>query len=172
MTLQTRMQAFEASRVALLAEMEAMEPEALLATPRAGKWSMLQIIEHLVVAERAVLNGLPDPSSLVEKKRRLKHRVRYHIVMFVLRSGIPVRVPSPAMIPRGVHSLVELRQLWDENQAWLRLCVDRLGPAGVRKALLRHPIAGPLSVENAVRMGQIHLNRHRRQILVLQRLLA
>ena len=171
MTLERRLQIFNDTRGALLDDMEYLDPGALVAKPLAGKWSMLQIIEHLVLAERVVFRDLPDPSRLEGKERGLRHRVRYCLVMFILRSGIRVRVPSPAMVPRGDRSVAELRRLWDENQGWLRSCIDGLGPDGVRRAIFEHPVAGPLSVAQAVQMGQVHLDGHVRQIRALQRLL-
>jgi hypothetical protein len=159
-------------RRALLDELEALDPAVLEARPRAGKWSMLEIVEHLVLAERAVFKGLPDTSRLVDGKRGPENHVRYLLVLFILRSGIPVRVPSPAMVPRGDRSLAELRRLWDENQDWLRSCIARLGPEGVRRAVFEHPVAGPLTVEQAVRMLRVHVGGHVRQIRALQRLLA
>ena len=172
MTMERRLQAFNATRRALLDEMEHIDPSALMAKPLPGKWSMLEIIEHLVLAERAVFMGLPDPRRLVEARRGLGHRVRYLLVMFVLKSGIRVRVPSAAMVPRGGRNLAELRRLWDENQDWLRSCIDRIGPDVVRKAVCEHPVAGPLTVEQAVLMGQVHVDGHIRQIRALQRLLV
>ena len=171
MRLDKRLQAFDEKRRALLDEMGALDPATLVARPLAGKWSMLEIIEHLVLAERAVLQGLPELSRLREQERRLKHRFSYAIVMVVLRCGIPVRVPSPAMIPQGDRSLGELRRLWDESQEWLRAYIDRLDRRGFRRAVFAHPVAGPLSVEQALHMGQVHLDTHVRQIRRLQRLL-
>jgi hypothetical protein len=172
MRLDSRLHAFNAMRGALLDEMEALDAAVLVAKPFAGKWSILEIIEHLVLAERAVFKGLPDPSRLVERERGVGHRVRYQLVMFILNSGIRVRVPSPTMVPQGNRSLAELRRLWDENQAWLRSCIDHLGPKGIRGAVLEHPVAGPLTVDMAVRMGQVHVAGHVRQIRARQRLLA
>jgi hypothetical protein len=60
MKLDKRLQTFNEKRGALLDEMGAVDPAKLVAKPLAGKWSMLEIIEHLVLAERAVLQGLPD----------------------------------------------------------------------------------------------------------------
>ena len=59
----------------------------------------------------------------------------------------------------------------DENQAWMRAYVAGLGPEGFRRAVFEHPVAGPLTVEQAVRMDQVHLETHVRQIRRLQRLL-
>jgi hypothetical protein len=172
MTLEKRIQAFDDTRRGLLDEMEALDPALLVAKPVAGKWSMIEIIEHLVLAERAVFKGLPDPSRLVENRRDLGHRGRYLLVMFILTSSIRVRVPSPAMVPQGDRGLAELRRLWDESQRWLRSCIAHLGPGAGGKAVFEHPIAGPLTVSQAVRMGQVHVEGHVRQIRRLRRLLA
>ena len=172
MTLENRLQAFDDTRRGLLDEMEALDPALLVAKPVAGKWSMIEIIEHLVLAERAVFKGLPDPSRLVENRRDLGHRGRYLLVMFILTSSIRVRVPSPAMVPQGDRGLAELRRLWDESQRWLRSCIAHLGPGAGGKAVFEHPIAGPLTVSQAVRMGQVHVEGHVRQIRRLRRLLA
>jgi hypothetical protein len=48
------LQAYDDMRGTLLDEMEALDPAALVAKPLAGKWSMLEIIDHLVLAERDV----------------------------------------------------------------------------------------------------------------------
>jgi hypothetical protein len=172
MRLEKRLQAFDERRNALLDEMEAVEPGKLVARPLPGKWSMLEIVEHLVLAERVVFQGLPEPSQLKIREPRLKDRVRYLIVMLVLRTGIPVGVVSPAMLPQGGRDLAELRRLWDENQAWLRAYVDSLGARGIHRPALKHPVAGPISVRQAAVMSRVHLDRHIRQIRTLQRLLA
>jgi len=172
MTLENRLQTFDDTRRRLLDEMAALDPALLVAKPIPGKWSMIEIIEHLVLAERAVFKGLPDPSRLVENRRDLGHRGRYLLVMFILTSSIRVRVPSPAMVPQGDRGLAELRRLWDESQRWLRSCIAHLGPGAGGKAVFEHPIAGPLTVSQAVRMGQVHVEGHVRQIRRLRRLLA
>jgi DinB superfamily len=169
--LGNRLQTFNQKRGALLNEMGTLDPDKLVAKPLAGKWSILEIIEHLAIAERAVLQGLPEPSRLNARERRLKHRFSYAIVMFVLKFGVPVQVPSPAMLPRGDRSLAELRRLWDENQEWLRAYIDSLDSKGFRRAVFEHPVAGPLTVEQAVHMDQVHFDTHVRQIRRLQRLL-
>ena len=164
MKIDKRLQEFNEKRTALLAEMEALEPATLVAKPLSGNWSILEIVEHLVLAERSVFQELAELSRLRDQERSLEHRIRYRIVLFVLRYGIPVQVPSPAMVPRGGRGLDELRRLWDESQGWVRAYLDRLGPEGARRAVLKHPVAGPLSLEQAVRMNQVHFNSHTRQI--------
>ncbi len=172
MTLDARLKRFDHTRQHLMAEMATLDAARLNATPISGKWSILQILEHLVVAERAVYLGLPNPADLVSRTRGVPHHLRYALVMGVLRLGVPVRMPSPTMAPRGGRDLGDLVRMWDENQHWLRAVAERLGAAVDHAAVLAHPIAGPLTVGQAVRMGQVHVNGHIRQIRQRLRLLA
>jgi hypothetical protein len=167
-----RLEAFDAARLALLDELESLGPAVLTARPRAGKWSILEIVEHLVLAERAVFKGMPDPSRLEAAERGPGSHARYLLVMFVLKAGIPVRAPSRRMLPQGGRSLAELRRMWDENRAWLLSVLDVLGPDGPGKAVFEHPVAGPLTVDQAARMVRVHFAGHVKQIRRLQRLLA
>ena len=60
MRLENRLQAFNEKRGALLDEMGALDPVKLVAKPLSGKWSMLEIIEHLVVAKGRSCRACPS----------------------------------------------------------------------------------------------------------------
>ena len=158
------LRALDDRRCALLDEVEALGPERVVARPLPGKWCVLEIVEHLVLAERDVLQQLPEPSQLVHRPRRLRDRVSYPIVIFVLKHGIPVPVPSPRMVPTGGASLAELRREWDRNQTWIRAYVDGLDREGFGRAVFAHPVAGPLTAAQAIHLGRVHVETHARQI--------
>jgi len=167
--IQNKLEQMDQRRRALLDRVEALEPGRLVAKPLPGKWSILEIVDHLVTAERDVLQNLPDPAQLVDRPRRLKHRIRYPIVLFVLKYNISVPVPTPRMLPRGITSLAELRRQWDESQDWLRRYVGGLDQEGLQRAVFRHPVSGPLTVTQVLRMGRVHVEHHEGQI---ERLIA
>ena len=170
-SLNQRLQMFDRKRMALLDEVEALEARLLVARPRPDTWSIREIVEHLVLAERDVLKNLPEASQLHARERTAMHHLLYGVVIFVLRFGIPVPVPAPAMLPSGNRPLGELRRMWDENHEWLRMYVADLDREGRRRAVFRHPIAGPLTAGDAVQMLDVHLHTHTRQIRRLERLL-
>lgn len=159
-------------RAAWLDGLQALPPDKLVARPSPDKWSILEIVEHLAVSEHVVFQGLPDPSLLVERPRRLKHRFFYLLVELFLRSPIPIRMPSRSLAPKGGRSLSEVRGLWDESQEWLLAYVRQLDAKGLRKAVFEHPAAGPLTVGQVISLNQIHIDRHVRQIESLRRLLG
>jgi len=159
-----------ATRVALLDRLRDATPAQLSTKPRSDAWSVLEILEHLVLAEQTVLMGWPAYSELVDKKRTAGNHIRYLIVMLVLKARIPVRVPSRRMVPTGTPTLNELEARWKSSEAWLHSYVEQLDASGLRKAVFRHPVAGPVTVAQAMRMNLVHVRIHRRQIDKLLRM--
>lgn len=157
-------QALDDKRCGLLDELDSWPLESLQARAQPGRWSALETVEHLILAERVILQGLPDPSLLVARPRGLKHRCIYGLVLFILKSGIPVKVPSRRMLPTGKASLGELRGQWDEHLSWLRAYVAGLDPAALLPAVFLHPVAGPITLAQALRLDHLHLDTHCRQI--------
>src|SRR3954447_24270632 len=60
-------QAFDDQRRALLDELAALPAESLAVKPGPDRWSILEIVEHLVLSERYVLCGMPAPAELVPR---------------------------------------------------------------------------------------------------------
>jgi hypothetical protein len=140
------LQAFDQRCFALLDWVEALSAERLVARPIPGKWSILEIVEHLVLAEREVLQNLPEPSEQVARRRVLKAHLAYPMVMIVLKCGIPVKAPSPRMLPKGNASLADLRCQGDESHRWFRSYVNALDRKSFGRGVFAHPVAGPMNV--------------------------
>ncbi len=170
--LQKELETQEGVYKALLDDLAEMDSDQLVQRPIPHKWSLLEIIEHLVLAEREVLDYLPDPSQLIEGERDLKAHLSYLMVMAVLGLKIPVKAPSQGMLPKGNTSLEELRRQLEEIQDWLRDYVNDQESNGLRKAVFRHPVAGAMTVGQTIHLRRVHLNTHLSQIKRLKRLLT
>lgn len=166
----TRLRSFRARRDVLLDELASLDEAALMARPAPGRWSIMEIVEHMVVAERDVFGAFDSNGPRRHRARTLRHRFAYVLVMAILRFGVPVRVPSAAMLPQGGRNLAELRAMWDENHAWMERYLAEYDEAASRSAVFRHPVAGPLTADQAMRMARVHLERHIGQIRRILRL--
>ncbi len=164
MQAQQRIQELDRRRRDLLGEAAALPEAALRAKPAAGGWSILEILEHLVLAERAILLDLPDPAALAARPRGLKARCLCALVLGILAWRIPVKVPSRRMLPGGGRSLAELHAEWDAHLGWIKAYAAGLDPAQAPPAVFLHPVAGPLTLDQALRLDLLHLESHRRQI--------
>lgn len=148
-------------RTELLDELAGLDPALLSAHPVPDKWSVLEIIEHLVLAENALLRRLEGPDR-PDARRTIRDRVAYQIVMLILRFDIPVKVPSKAMVPDGTRDFAGLRAEWDENHRALRERVAAL--EDLDRPIAVHPIAGPMAAAQSVAMLDVHVRRHIRQV--------
>jgi hypothetical protein len=157
-------QSLDDRRMALLQELDGLAPDALQARLRPGTWSVLEILEHVVVAERVILQGLPDQAELVERPRSLQHWINYPLVMLVLKLAIPVKVPSRRMLPMGQRTLADLKDEWDQHLRWLRAFEAGQTADACRKTFFVHPVAGPISLLQALKMDLLHVQIHSRQI--------
>lgn len=161
------LEAFERERRALLDGVAAAGKERLTARPAADAWRLLDVVEHLVVAEREVLQGLPPLEDLAARRRGLRDRLRHRIVLLVLRRGFTVPVPSATMRPGGELGLPELTAMWDENQAWLRNFLETVAREGDRGAVFSHPVSGPIGLPDTVNLMRTHLRSHLRDVRAL-----
>lgn len=157
----TRMDRVELKREALLSAAEALTEDELTRRPEPDAWSALEILEHLVLAEDGVVGDLSGDAATERRKgrRSLKDRVLYRVVMFILRFGIPVRVPSRSMVPRGESTLEELTERWRKNHRVLRSFLEDPRSSS-DECRFRHPISGPMTTDQALRMLEVHLDRH------------
>jgi hypothetical protein len=148
----------------LFARLGTFKPEQLHFKPGADKWSLLQIIEHLVLAELSVLSCRPDLPRPIATPKRLLCAFNYILVVGVLKLGLPVPVASPEMEPKGDLSISVLYHRWDSNRQILRRHMQK-PPSDLRKRLLFcHPIAGPLTLKQTLHVGRLHFHSHRSQI--------
>lgn len=162
--LESLIDSLESARNSLLDGIAGLDERSLASKPSPDKWSILEITEHLVVAERVILKNLPQFEDLVPRPVHLGNLVKYFVVMTVLRFSVPVKVPSRSMNPTGGSTLNGLRQEWDRHLEWLRAYVKEFDAEGDRLAVFVHPVVGPITMVQALRMNLLHVRTHARQI--------
>lgn len=159
----TALQDFNKKRNALVDELSGLPDEVLNARPIEKKWSIIEIVEHMVVAEREVMMGLPESDDVVPRIRSFRNKLAYPLVMLIL-GRVNVKVPSRTMIPKGKTDLAKLREMWDENQQWLESYIASCDEKALDNAVFVHPVAGPMNVGQASKMAIRHFETHEKQI--------
>lgn len=159
-------------RSAIVAEIGALSPNDQRWREHERAWSALDILEHLVLAEGFVLGDLSTAASRANPLPTPSERVKSVIVWMVLRFGIRARVPARAMRPTGRGVFNDLTARWDAKHEQLRAFASALDDAGLRRRVFRHPIAGPMHTEQALRLMFAHMGTHQRQLARLKQSLA
>jgi hypothetical protein len=143
----------------------AASAEALCRAPN-GKWSPLQILEHLALSYSATTKGLLriTQSGQIERgDRTLKHRAK---CVYVLGLG---RFPSGAEAPKHVVPLAglgddPLRRFNDALVAMDSTLVDVERRFGKSAWVLTHHVLGPLTAQQWRRFHEVHGRHHLKQV--------
>jgi len=128
------------------------------------KWSIVEVIEHLVMAEEDMLAQLTGAASAVSLDPQDRSAKNYHIVIKVMTRDIPVDVPDESMEPHGQFSLEELLERWDATRKKARAFIDAIDTGGAGDLVYRHPFAGPLDMAETLRFIDVHFDNHMRHI--------
>lgn len=158
------------ARVDLLAGVRPLDPVQLRFTPGPGRWSIAQVVEHLVLAEELTLRGLVSPRPVANRGLAVVASLRYAVVKGILGSGLArVRAPSRALHPEGVAGLDALERRWVEAGAGLEAFLRDLPPPRRGERLFRHPAAGWLSLHQMLDFLAFHVRHHHRQVRSIRR---
>ena len=148
----------------LLQHLNPLSDDVLYFKAQADKWSIVEVIEHLVMAEENMLAQLTDVTSAQTLDPQDRSAKNYHIVIKVMTKDIPVDVPDESMEPHGQISLAELLVRWDDIRKKTRAYISRIDSEKAGDLVYRHPFAGPLDMAETLRFIDVHFDNHMRHI--------
>lgn len=166
--LSSRLATLDETREAFLAPIRAASDLQRSFRPAPGAWSMLDVTEHLVLAEEKSLLGMlkgPPPGTTITPLAR----VRMAMVLLVMQTDLRVKVPVARVLPTGSVALGELEARWGDARRGLERFLEPITEAEARSARFRHPIGGWVSVGTGVTFYAAHIRHHARQVRRLHR---
>jgi uncharacterized damage-inducible protein DinB len=148
----------------LLQQLNSLTDDVLYFKTGEDKWSIVEVIEHLVAAEENMLEHLTGATSATTLDPQDRSAKNYHIVIKVMTKDIPVDVPDESLEPHGQFSLEELLGRWDDTRKKTRTYIDGINSEKVEDLVYRHPFAGPLNMAETLRFIDVHFDNHMRHI--------
>jgi uncharacterized damage-inducible protein DinB len=143
--------------------------QSLQAKPAPTQWSMLEVLEHLVGAEEAVLQYLKHKQYTPLRSRGyLPGILRSLMLSLALRS--PLKFKAPPVLQNLTTNKTApkiLLQRWDSLRAEFKTYLEKVPSSVTYKPLFRHPRAGVLTLPQTIVFMAEHLRHHRRQVLNL-----
>ncbi|MBF9254984.1 DinB family protein [Pontibacter sp. 172403-2] len=161
----------EQSRNLLLDELEGLGDNLLNTYPAAGKWSINQIIAHLVLAEKQTVNYVEHKIARQAElhSATLSNSIKSFLLTLALKSGRKYKAPESVATVPAISSLPVLRSEWDQVRFKLEDVLSELPQDLSNKCLFRHPHIGPLTMQQTLTFLQDHFNHHLRQVHHIKR---
>lgn len=164
-SLQKQFDALEKQRLQLLREVSDCPIELLNKNPQADKWSINQIIQHLILAEELSQKSIKAKllTGNFETAGMMTH-VRTLLLKVFLRSSVKFKAPvAVSKIPENL-ALVELNQKWEQSRRQLNELLESIPQSLLNKYIFKHPVAGKMNLHGGLAFMQEHVRRHAQQI--------
>jgi uncharacterized damage-inducible protein DinB len=129
-----------------------------------GKWSILQILEHLRVAEKQSLKVIKQNINQYHTKAPFKQVIKLEILKILFMIGKKFKAPKHVSdIPDPLDMTVQ-KSKWDETRVEFKNLLISQSEDAFDKAVFPHPVLGLLSLEMTLDFFYAHQKHHLKQI--------
>jgi len=160
--IQEKFESLTHKRDALLHKLASLSMDALNFKAGPDKWSVVEVVEHLVIAEDDLLNQISTQAPPFDSKSRSPEK--YKTVIKVMERDIPVDVPDERAVPQGRLTANELLSRWEDIRQKLRDFLAGINLENKDNLVYRHPFAGPLDISETLHFFDVHFDNHMRHI--------
>ncbi|NIV16631.1 MAG: hypothetical protein GWN62_36890, partial [Aliifodinibius sp.] len=112
--IQQHFDALEDQRKNILSHLQHYDEEQLLFKPDSMKWSISQVVNHLILTEQSAVNYM-NKKNKAERLPRLNWIAYLRIILLKIALVLPLKfkAPSEVVIPKSNRPLSELITEWE-----------------------------------------------------------
>jgi hypothetical protein len=135
-----------------------------------GKWSINQIISHLIAAERLSIQYLNKKILGVNEAVDSGFLEELKMLALTISQRMPFKFKAPRVVVEHTTfetDLVRLAQEWNKTRDELRVLLDRMDDRHLKRMIYKHVRVGMLNIEHALRFFGEHVGHHTPQIKYL-----
>lgn len=156
----------EALKEDLRKEIGSLDDVAFKQPEAPGKWSLSQVLMHLIQAEQSSLHYLKKKILGIDTlpKAGLDAAIRLRILY--LSQALPLKFKAPAVVaqPPGDKNVQEIFAYWEACRADLRVFLENFPEEAHNRLIYRHPVAGKFTLPQTLKFFQYHIMHHKRQV--------
>lgn len=158
----------EHQREAITRRVSVLTAEQFMHAPAPGKWSVAQILTHILTAERLMVIYMKKKSLGVNELKNSGILQSILTIVLVVSQRIPaIKFKAPKTIVASTPEALPLSELsgnWNKVRTDLKQFLESIEDKNVRKLIFKHPYAGRLDASQAMRFMYEHTNHHLPQI--------
>ncbi len=164
--LRKRFLQLEEERKNLFTDLRKYSDEVINKKPSPEKWSVAEVIAHVMTAEEYSLKYLQKKvlDTSQEKSETFKNKWRWLLVQTVFTFDIKFKAPEIVEPKIGYTTLADLETNWANNRSETIKIITTLTDEEVNKTLWKHAVAGKMNLHHMVQFFGVHYNRHKKQI--------
>lgn len=150
-----------------LLEVVKKSPEAFYTKPNETKWSVHEILAHLIAAEKLSLQYIAKKMQGIDAAGDTGWSEELKMSVLKLSQRLPLRFKAPSTVVAATphySNIDELLNDWDLTRANLKKLLDQIGDNQLKKKIYKHFVVGRLNITHAILFLKEHVNHHWPQI--------
>ncbi|PLS01897.1 DinB family protein [Neobacillus cucumis] len=124
-----------------------------------GRWSIMQVLHHLYLLERAITYAISNQLANGESKN-----VSDKPIHLAVNRSTKVNAPSVVQPSNKFISLKEMKEKLSQSREALSKVINTADPSLLEQRAYPHPIFGELSLKQWIPLIGLHEKRHLAQI--------
>jgi uncharacterized damage-inducible protein DinB len=156
----------ENQRQSLLLPLRKVPHERLNHQPD-GKWSINQIIAHLISAENLSLQYLNKKILGVQEAKDTGLLEEAKMLLLSISQRMPLKFKAPRVVVEHTareNDFEKLAQAWDLSRSELEGFLNRMDDQHLKRKIYKHVRVGMLNVQHALKFFGEHVAHHAPQI--------
>ena len=157
----------ENDRINLLNRLGEYSEDILNQKPGLEKWSVNQILIHLLTSEKLTLNYLKKKSLGINTLKDSGLLAEAKLSLLKISQRLPLRFKAPKFLKQNTPdplSLPELTNQWNNSRNELLNFLESIGEENLRKLIYKHPVAGRFNVSQCLVFLREHFHHHLPQV--------
>lgn len=151
----------------LLKEVSALSTTTYHYQPAKNKWSISQILTHIMVAEKLSLAYMRKKSLGINELDEAGFFENLKLFLLRVSQRLPFRFKAPKAVLEKTPaplSFGDLVRQWESLRNEMQEFLGQIKKENVHKKVYKHPVVGRLSVVHALQFFTEHLNHHKPQV--------
>jgi hypothetical protein len=156
----------EIQRNQILDNLKSVSPEQFN-NSKNGKWSISQILGHLVTSEELSLNYMTKKINAINEVNTTGIWGEIKLIVFIVSQRLPLKYKAPKILsenPKAYSDVTALEEGWNNSRQELKLFIEKFPTDGIKKKIYRHPVMGRCNVKHALIFFREHIIHHYPQI--------
>ena len=160
-------QKLEAHKNQWLEELTHHPLEKLYIRPASGVWSVLDIVNHLIVTEDVSLRYVKKKLSFDPDLKEVDFGTNFRLYRLKLLMLLPLKIKAPSAVdvtePGNELHLDELSSQWRSVREQLKAFLTKLPTETYTKEVYKHPFSGRIPIAGMMFFHELHFERHKKQ---------
>jgi uncharacterized damage-inducible protein DinB len=132
-----------------------------------GQWSLGQVYAHLITSERMSMQYLKKKYLGIQEQPRTGIIEELKIVALVISQRLPFKFKAPKVVQDNTPLLTDagtIAEAWAATRLEMNELLNQFTADQLTRKVYKHPVAGRLNIQQAVRFFSEHMIHHTPQI--------